>query len=283
MLKNIARKVFRLFINLVFSSDPDRIRQIRLDGRFQLVWISEHVGRKIALRMFERSETVFLEKRVKNGFVCVDVGANVGYFTHLLAERIGDTGRVIAVEPIRRNARLIELNSCINGTDNFVTVINKAVTESLSGETRFSLRGDSASSSLTEESNTHERDNPLNASTVVIDVACEPLDKIVEGLQLERIDFLKMDIEGYEYRALLGMKDVLRNEKTRPGLMMIELFTKHLECFNNSIEQVVQYLSEFNYSAKVIGRSGELEDLTPSHYDVIYNVIFVDNTDYNPG
>lgn len=279
MLKHIVRKIFRLLIHLIFSSDPDRIRQLRIDGHSQLVWISEHVGRKIALRMFERTETGFFRKRVREGFVCVDVGANVGYFTHLFAEYTGDSGRVIAVEPIKRNAKLIELNSVINGTDSNVTVINKAITENLSGETRFSLRNDSSSSSLAEDKNTPERDNPLNTSTVVIDVPCEPLDEIVKGLHLERIDILKMDIEGYEYRALLGMKHILTSENLRPGLMMIELFTKHLECFHNSIEQVVQYLSSHNYSAKFINRSGKLEDFNSCHYDDIYNVIFVDNAD----
>jgi len=282
MFRNIARKIFRLLMRLIFPSDPDRIRQLRIDGRSQLVWISEYVGRKIALGMFERSETDFLSKSVKQGFVCVDVGANVGYFTHLFAQHAGDSGRVIAVEPIKRNARLIELNSVINGTDGYVEVVNKAITENLSGEARFSLRNDSSSSSLAEDEDTPERDNPLNTSTVVIDVPCEPLDEIVKGLQLEKIDILKMDIEGYEYRALLGMQHILTHEKLRPGLMMIELFTKHLECFHNSIEQVVQHLSMHHYYAKFISRSGELEDFLPEHHDSIYNVIFVDSTNSTP-
>lgn len=282
MLRHIAQKIFRLLINLAFSSDPNRIMQLRIDGRYQLVWISEHVGRKIALRMFERSETDFLGKRVKQGFVCVDVGANVGYFTHLFAQHAGDSGRVIAVEPIKRNARLIELNSVINGTDENVEVINKAITENLTGQTRFSLRNNSSTSSLEEDKDTPERENPLNTSTVVINVPCEPLDEIVKGLQLEKIDILKMDIEGYEYRALLGMQHILTSANLRPGLMMIELLTKHLECFNNSIEQVVQHLSMHHYSAKFISRTGELEDFLSDHHDTICNVIFMDNTGSTP-
>jgi len=278
MLKHIARKIFRLLINLIFSSDPGRVWQLKIDSHYQLVWISEYVGRMIALRMFERSETDFLKQSVQQGFVCVDVGANVGYFTHLFAERVGNIGHVVAVEPIKRNAKLIELNSIINLTDDYVTVINKAVSENLTGETRFSLRDDSASSSLAEDSNTPERDNPLNTSTVAIDVFCEPLDEIVKGLQLDRIDILKMDIEGYEYRALLGMTHIFGSKNLRPGLMMLELFSKHLECFNNSIDQIVQYLAEHHYSAKFINRHGKLEDFTTDHHDHIYNVIFVDNT-----
>ena len=282
MFRNIARNIFRLLIRLIFSSDPDRIRQLKIDGRSQLVWISEYVGRKIALGMLEKSETDFLSKSVKQGFVCVDVGANVGYFTHLFAQHAGDSGRVIAVEPIKRNARLIELNSVINGTDGYVEVVNKAITENLSGEARFSLRNDSSSSSLEEDNDAPERDNPLNTSTVVIDVLCEPLDEIVKGLQLEKIDILKMDIEGYEYRALLGMQHILTSANLRPGLMMIELLSKHLECFNNSIKQVVQHLSMHHYSAKFISMTGELEDFLPSHHDTVCNVIFVDNMDSTP-
>ena len=275
MITDIARKLFRLMIRTVFSSDPNRIKQVKIDGRHQLVWIAEHVGRKIALKVFERSETAFLEATVKEGDVCVDVGANVGYFTHLFAQRVGESGRVVAVEPIKRNAKLIEVNSVINGTDGHVTVINKAVSESESGSTSFSLRNDSASSSITEEENTPERDNPLNTSTTRIEVLCDPLDTIITDQGLSKIDVLKMDIEGYEYRALLGMGKVLSSDTLRPNTMMIELFSKHLECFNNSIRQVVDYLQEYGYAARFIDKTGSLSDFTSAHYDVEYNVIFV--------
>jgi FkbM family methyltransferase len=225
--------------------------------------------------MFESDEYNFLKKVVGPGNTCIDVGANVGFFTQLFAAQTGSKGRVIAVEPILRNARLIELNSVINGTENIVHVVNKAVSESETGPVQFSLRGDSASSSIAENIDAPGRDNPLGTTTSKIVVESEPLDSIIQSLNINRIDILKMDIEGYEYRALKGMGRILADESLRPRVMMIELFTSHLRCFGNSIDQVVELLRSYGYSPRFVNKKGQLEEYKSGHKDQIYNVIFV--------
>lgn len=225
--------------------------------------------------MFETEEYSFLKSVVSPGNVCVDVGANVGFFTHLFAAQAGSTGRVVAIEPILRNARLIELNSVINGTGNIVHVVNKAVSESETGVITFSLRSDSASSSIEENVGAPDRDNPLGTTTKKIVVDTEPIDNIIQSLNLDRIDILKMDIEGYEYNALKGMSKLLANESLRPRVMMIELLTAHLRCYGNSIDQVIDLLAAYGYSPRYVDKNGQLKKYESEHKDLIYNVIFV--------
>jgi FkbM family methyltransferase len=79
---------------------------------------------------------------VEDGDVCVDVGANVGYFTLLMADKAGSSGRVIAIEAAPGNvARLIQ-NVRLNGFDNRVEVVPAACGDS-SGAVTFHLNAKS--------------------------------------------------------------------------------------------------------------------------------------------
>ncbi len=263
-LKSPLRVFFQLVLNFVFSNDPKKVGQVVLNGRSQFVWLREHVGRKIVLRIFERKETRFFLRYLQPGDICLDIGANVGYYTHLFASRVGATGRVIAVEPLHRNVLLIQLGAVINHTDDFTAVICAAVSDTDS-DLAVSECGDSSYANI--QTAGQDAGSRVEALT---------LDSLFRRFKLPRIDVVKMDIEGWEFRALQGMEGTLSNPAIRPRLMMIELYEDHLRKYDSSIRQICEYLARFDYQPKVLDKNGALIPFQPEHHNIIYNVFFLD-------
>jgi FkbM family methyltransferase len=137
------------------------------------------------------------------GDVVVDVGANIGVLTFLAATIVGDTGRVVAVEPNPDNLQLLYRGIVLNGLTN-VEVLPHAASNK---RTVFSLTGGT--------SNTHvigaraPQDGGHFVQSIVLDEALA---------RLPRLDFVKMDIEGHEPQAFEGFSHLL--ERHRPVLLV---------------------------------------------------------------
>ena len=61
-----------------------------------------------------------LQELIQPGWTAIDVGANIGYFTLLMANRVGPQGKVIAFEPINENFRILQENIALNGHLNVI-------------------------------------------------------------------------------------------------------------------------------------------------------------------
>lgn len=147
---------------------------------------------------FEPYETTLIESQVKPGDVVLDIGANIGYYTLIFARLVGDKGRVYAFEPDPTNFRLLKKNVRANGYQN-VIFVNKAVAEA-SGPLSLYLCPD------------NKGDHRIFASEDdrdAISIQATTLDEHFADYQ-GKIDFIKMDIQGSEGRAVRGMQQVLR-------------------------------------------------------------------------
>lgn len=271
----MIRKIFRLALNIIFSKDPQRIKQLKLNDRYQLVWISEYVGRKITLRLWERSESAFFEKILQEDDICLDIGANIGYYTHLFASKVKNKGAVVSIEPLKHNACLIELNSIMNSTDKLVKVLCTAVSDRENSPLNFSTTADSAFSFVVSASNQYRiGSDHIKPGAKLTQIPSTTIDSILKKLGIEKIDIVKMDVEGFEYKVLKGMEEVLSVEEKRPRLMMIELLSEHLKYYESSIEEICTFLKQYGYTSKFLNK-GVLNDYRTEHYDKFHNVFFV--------
>ena len=149
-------------------------------------------------------QEIFLEQayekynRMKEGDVVLDVGANVGIFSIKAAKAVGDVGRVIAIEPEPKNINILKEN--LKKFKN-VAIIPKALGSS-SGKIDFSIGIHSGSHKVYTNSK-------KNSSEKIITVPIEKIDNLVRELNLEVIDFLKMDVEGWELEVLKGAENSL--------------------------------------------------------------------------
>jgi FkbM family methyltransferase len=156
---------------------------------------------------------------LKRGFRVVDVGANIGYYVLLFSKGIGTEGNVIAIEPSPENLPELLLNVERNSLGNNVSIIARAV-----GSTTDVV-------GLKKGINSGVTSGGNAAYSVQID----KLDNLIN----DRVDFIKIDVEGFESFVLKGAADIIL--KWRPFLF-VELHPVEVRQHGISIIDVVQQL-----------------------------------------
>ncbi len=142
----------------------------------------------------DKHEIALLKKYIRNGDVVLDIGANIGFYTKILSDLVGESGKVYAFEPDKKNFSYLKQNT---GDLKNVEFINKAVSDK-SGEITLYQ-----SDLLNVDHKTYATEN--YTSTAVIE--CIKADDAVAG---QKINFIKIDIQGYEYFAFKGMQEILK-------------------------------------------------------------------------
>jgi FkbM family methyltransferase len=134
-------------------------------------------------------ELNFLRAHTPQGGVFIDIGANVGTYAMVMAQHIGAGGRIVAIEPHPVIHARLAFNKVASGLDT-VTLVEAAVGEA-DGELRIATDGDNFGASHISAT---EGDR----------VPAWTLLSILARAGIDRVDSLKIDIEGYEDRALSG-------------------------------------------------------------------------------
>jgi len=164
------------------------------------------VGRPLYTgQAYEQDETAVLQQTLKSGMNVVDVGANVGYMALLAARCVGTAGRVLAIEPDPGNARLLAANIERNGYQH-ISVCRCAVGSEPGTATLYRSAWNMGNHRL----NVGEAGKATSHET--IDVELETVDRLIDKHGLQRIDFVKMDVEGYEPGVLAGMSRTIARD-----------------------------------------------------------------------
>jgi FkbM family methyltransferase len=144
---------------------------------------------------YESDHISALAKLIRPGAIVYDVGANAGYYTLAFSRMVGSAGRVYAFEPDSRNADTIRRHIEINRLSN-VTFVQAAVSNS-SGMVGFDPDPEKGAAGKIESASI--------SSYMVPAISLD--DFIAAGNPVP--SFIKMDIEGAEYDALVGAKKLL--------------------------------------------------------------------------
>ena len=150
---------------------------------------------------------------IRQGDTVVDCGAHVGLFTKFALQRGPD--RVVAIEPDPTNVACLESNLGREIAEGRVVVVKAGVWNKKTRLTLYeSLDVNSGENTFVEE---------LPNSNKVEGLPVLPLDDIVANLKLDRVDFIKMDIEGSERFAIQGATATLRRFKPRMAICVYHL------------------------------------------------------------
>ena len=161
------------------------------------------VGRELlASRAYEPHVTERLRQFLVPGGVFVDIGANVGYYTLLAARRLGREGRVIAFEPNPVSLKVLLLNTAPEGGT--IRVYPFAVSDREGFLSLMRIVSIASSKRVAEEELRYPSDVTLTYAVRLDDVLRDE----------PRIDVLKCDIDGHDYRAIRGGLATLA--RTRP-------------------------------------------------------------------
>jgi len=154
---------------------------------------------------------------VRTGDTVVDVGAHIGLYAIALARRVGEGGRVIAIEPDPGNAELMEQNVRVNQLCNLEIV--RAAAGAHDGETAFIALNSNVSHVAAIVS--HNRELGAGAfARGTVRVPMVALDTLLAGLP---VNFIKIDVEGYEEPVLAGACELLRDARRRPRAILLEV------------------------------------------------------------
>jgi len=248
----------------VYPAHIPRVVQANINGYEMLVLVNEDVGRWISvLGKYEERDSKFLSANLRDTDICVDVGANTGYFTVLMA-KIAWNGQVHAFEPVPLNYHLLCSTALLNHLPN-VHLNHCAVGEN-EGESMFSVAEDGAYSSMMPTGR-----RPENSVTKVSVVN---LDNYLSVSGIAKIDVMKVDVEGAEGLVIKGGASVLSNPETQPRLIMLELQDINFKMYGTSVEKVVKLMGEFGYSPFFVGEDGIIYPFERESYNVICNVFF---------
>jgi FkbM family methyltransferase len=161
---------------------------------------------------YNLAELDFLRRHAPAGGVAIDIGANVGTYALALARHVGASGRVIAIEPHPVSRGRLAFNVAASQLDN-VTIVAAAAAD-IAGELTIETDGDNLGAS-------HVSDAP---SATGIKVPALPLLSVLRDAGITHIDAMKIDIEGYEDRALTSFF-----RDAPPALWPAAVAIEHLE------------------------------------------------------
>lgn len=182
----------------------------------------------------------YLRSCAGEGATIVDIGANVGVYTLESSLVVGPNGRVLAIEAAPSNAQELRRNIELNGMRN-VSLLETAVGDS----TGFATLALSAGANL----------GMFTLGAVSGETGCRVevrrLDDLLEEIGVDRVDLIKMDIEGSEYRALRGAEKTLARHKPT---LLIELNEEALRRCQSSANDVKRLLRDAGYRGWHIGR-----------------------------
>lgn len=200
------------FYKMLSPGDRRGIVKVPGIGRLYIDPIS-YLGRSILRQgIFEPETLALFQRHVKPGDTVFDIGANEGVMSSCAAGLVGPSGCVVAVEPQRRLLDILEINLALNSSGKY-HIVHGAISD---------RDGDKVSISMYPMSMTHHVSiirhyrwggKPEEVSTFTV-------PGIAKSLGIDRINLVKVDVEGYEPEVVRGMYPLL--ESRRIDTMLIE-------------------------------------------------------------
>jgi FkbM family methyltransferase len=205
LASSLWRSRFRGKARLLNSLAPRRGEYtIKLFDYIAELDLRDLIQRQMFLGTFEPNESALVSQALRPGMTFVDVGANVGHYTLLAAAAVGDAGHVFAFEPgpyaYARLRSTVEKNKISQ-----VMVLPIGLSDVAGTVPLFIGR---KVGNYTPTMIANEGGDP-------VDVVVRTLDECLDEFGVDRVDVLKIDVEGYELRVLKGAMKALRAGRIR--------------------------------------------------------------------
>ena len=232
----------RLYKGIFAKKLPDRDMILPCHGLQILVRNPRKslIARSIYLSgLWEPETTHLISKKMKPGMNVLDVGADIGYYTILFAKLVGAKGKVYAFEPIPKAKQYLDKNVELNELKNISTF-------------GFALFDDAGMVCLEDPFN-KSKINPQKKRLSKNDIQVEM--KVFDGLRskesIDRVHFMKLDVEGAEMNILRGMRETIK--KDRPEIL-VELHPRQLKDFGFLPSDILEFLTGLGYQIDPVDR-----------------------------
>jgi|SRR5437899_4522421 len=213
---------------------------------------------------FSEPDTAALVRAyLKPGMVFVDVGAHIGEYALLAAQRVGRTGEVHAFEPNPLVFAVLAENVRLNGLDQIV--MRPWAVSSAEGDVAFDLHPEPALSALASGAASTDRARHVERVPAVT------LDGYLAG---RRADLIKIDVEGAELLVVRGGRSLLARPAAEAPVLIFECALHNYARFGYSPLDLFRLLSDHGYEVRRFDRSRGLWPQTPEFpADVTLNLV----------
>ena len=230
-------------------------RLLPLGGYLRVVSGMFFVYRKLGIGRHGRAleYNYYLPQLVGQGATAIDIGANLGYYTCPLSEIVGDKGRVYAVEPVPVIFDVLKRN--VAGCKN-VTLLNYALG---SEERIIEMANDSvAAAGYFGTGRNFVSDGELSGEAIKFSAQMRRGSELFANL--ERVDFIKCDIEGYERVVIPEMRAII--ERHHPTVL--------IETDGDTRQEIIEMFTQMGYRAYMLEGGKEVKLDAASDKDIIF-------------
>jgi FkbM family methyltransferase len=191
---------------------------------------------------------------VNEGDTILDIGGNIGQTALMCAQKVGPSGSVISFEPFPETIAKFERNLELNPSIQNVKL------------EKFGLGHEAVKVQMVQDDANNSAGNRVvepgeKVEFIAVEIPIKVLDDYVREAQLEKIDLIKIDVEGFEMDVLYGAKETLKRYKPR---LFVEVSDEKLRMQNSTSEKLVSFVRSYGYSIidtatdKPISSSNEL-------------------------
>jgi FkbM family methyltransferase len=233
------------------------------------VWLARNdfVSAQLFHGGFENVECSFVEHFLRPGMTVLDIGAHHGFYTLLASRKVGTQGKVIAVEASLRERKRLNRHLRINRCKN-VTVESHALGELEGTAELYLVCGTETGCNSLRRPNVAE-------PTECVSVSVESLDCMLQEHKIERVDFIKMDVEGAELSVLKGANHLL-NLCPRP-VILVEVYDIRTQPWGYPARDIVRYLTSLDYRWYCPLSDGRIEEMDCDQLEYAGNFVAVPN------
>ncbi|MDK2412419.1 FkbM family methyltransferase [Aphanizomenon sp. PH219] len=244
---------------------PFYVTGILPNGCFISCNLKDHVQSQIYfLGVYEPIESYLFTKMLKPGMTVIDAGANVGQYSLLASNLVGANGSVHSFEPVPKTFAILNNNVVNNKISNIY--LNQAALWNESKRIKLSLDKQMSD-------NIGSYTMGINDSfTEEVESISISLDEYVASKSIKKVDLIKMDIEGAEFCALLGMKGMI--ERDYP-IILAEINRIALQKLGYNPEEIwVLLTNKFGYNGYLID-NGCFQELSDVFQINQKNIVFI--------
>jgi FkbM family methyltransferase len=178
----------------------------KIDNDLKLYLYQDSILSKYIYFSFEEAEIKFVKKFLKEGDTFFDIGANIGLFSLHLSNVVGNNGKIFAFEPTPETFRRLNENIEINGFKNILTE-NIGLSDQ-NGKMDFNI----SNSGFDAWNSFAKLDDIGKADTIQVSVYT--LDDYIDNNNINKIDLIKLDVEGWELFVLKGGVKLLSTDNS---------------------------------------------------------------------
>jgi FkbM family methyltransferase len=182
-------------------------------------------------------EIELMKQIIKPGFHILDIGANIGFYAKLISQMTRNSGQVYCFEPDSINYQYLIKNT--KGIEN-IKCFNLAVSD----------KKETIKVYKSKLLNVDHRTYPVNNYDTVEEIGADSIDNLIQSGEIKKVDFIKIDIQGFELTAFKGMQKLL--SENNHIKILAEYWPHGFKRASTSAIEFYDFFDKMNYQFRLI-------------------------------